>query len=121
MKNKDTRIEELEEALKESVKITTERENSLSKEKTQRRKCEQKVSINKKDLDGCYKNNFLYKLTILVQVEELSSEIKRIKISLEEANKKVEENKLLLKDKQEKVKKLNVEIKKVTEDLLSKK
>ena len=46
MKNKDTRIEELEEALKESVKITTERENSLSKEKTQRRKCEQKVSIN---------------------------------------------------------------------------
>jgi len=96
MKNKDTRIEELEEALKESVKITTERENSLSKEKTQRRKCEQKV-------------------------EELSSEIKRIKISLEEANKKVEENKLLLKDKQEKVKKLNVEIKKVTEDLLSKK
>merc|ERR1712183_17278 len=43
MKNKDTRIEELEEALKESVKITTEREVSLSKEKTQRRKCEQKV------------------------------------------------------------------------------
>lgn len=59
MKNKDTRIEELEEALKESVKITTERENSLSKEKTQRRKFEQKVSINKKVLDGCYENTFI--------------------------------------------------------------
>jgi len=96
MKNKDTRIEELEEALKESVKITTEREVSLSKEKTQRRKCEQKV-------------------------EELSSEINRIKISLEEANKKVEENKLLLKEKQDKIKKLNIEIKKVNDELLSKK
>jgi len=48
LKNKDVRIEELEEALKESVRITSEREDSLSVEKSTRRKYEKKVRIMKR-------------------------------------------------------------------------
>lgn len=96
LKGKDMRIEELEEALKESVRITSERESSLSSEKNTRRKYEHKV-------------------------EELSSEMKRTKISLEESGKKLEEHKRLLSEKTDSIKKLRIESKKLSEELFAQK
>lgn len=96
MKSKDLRIEELEEALKESVRITSEREMSLSNEKNTRRKYEHKV-------------------------DELSSEMKRTKMSLEETGKKLDEHKKVLSEKQDDIKKLKTESKKLSEELFAKK
>lgn len=96
LKHKDVRIEELEEALKESVRITSEREKSLSLEKTARRKSEQKV-------------------------EELSGEVKRAKIKTDELARKVEEGKKAAGEKQENLRRARMESKKLGEELFAQK
>ena len=52
MKEKEGRIEELEEALRESVKITAEREMVMMEQKMQIDACNNKVSFIMVNLEG---------------------------------------------------------------------
>jgi len=96
LKDKDVRIEELEEALRESVRMTTDREDSLSSERNTRRKFEQKT-------------------------EELTIDLKRTKSCLEDLKKKAESNKLELAERGENLKKIKIENKKISEELVAQK